>query len=118
VSFIDRDGQKCYPGVCSLTTAYSRPPQAAPVDVKAQAKGGRMTYLELDRLPPEVRAEIDRAYCRGYHQAACCAARDAGNRHDLKAWAKACEKWRHAPRFGPQKMVHIGYALPPAWEVK
>ena len=54
-------------------------------------------------MTPEMRAEIEKAYRRGYAQAAYCAARDAAEGHDLKAWAQACAEWRHAPKFGPRK---------------
>lgn len=67
--------------------------------------------------PPEVLAEIEAAYRRGYSQAAYCAARDAADGHDLKAWARACEKWRHAARFGPKSWAAIGTCPPEAWEV-
>ena len=44
-----------------------------------------MTTSKNTRLSPEVRAEIETAYRRGYAQAAYCAARDAAEGHDLKA---------------------------------
>lgn len=75
-----------------------------------------MNTLELDRLAPEVRAEIEKAYRRGYAQAAYCAARDTADGHDLQAWAKACENWRYASLFGPRKWAAIGTCPPEAWE--
>lgn len=70
----------------------------------------------LTKHPPEVLAEIEKAYRRGYAQAAYIAARDAAEGHDLKAWAKACDTWRHAPKFGPRKLAPIGTCPPEAWE--
>lgn len=69
-------------------------------------------------MTPEIREEIEKAYRRGYAQAAYCAARDAAERHDLKAWAKACAEWRDAPKFGPRKWAPIGTCPPEAWEMK
>lgn len=66
--------------------------------------------------PPEVLAEIERAYRRGYAQAAYCAARDAAEGHDLKAWATACTDWRNATNYGPRKWAAIGTPPPEAWE--
>lgn len=62
------------------------------------------------------RAEIEKAYRRGYAQAAYCAARDAAEGHDLDAWARACAEWRHATKFGPRKWAAIGTCPPEAWE--
>lgn len=77
-----------------------------------------MNSIELDALPPEVRAEIEKAYRRGFAQAAYCAARDAAAGHDLKPWAKVCADWRYAPQFGPRKWAAIGTCPPEAWETK
>lgn len=65
---------------------------------------------------PEVLAEIERAYRRGYAQAAHCAARDGAEGHDLKAWATSCAEWRHATKYGPRKWAAIGTPPPEAWE--
>ena len=88
------------------------------MDGKAPATGGRMNTREIDHLVPEVRAEIEKAYRRGYAQAAYCAARDGANGHDLQAWARACESWRHAAKFGPRKWAAAGTCPPEAWEQK
>jgi hypothetical protein len=77
-----------------------------------------MTTSETDRYSPEVRAEIEKAYRRGYAQAAYCAARDAAEGHDLKAWAYACAQWRYAPLYGPRKWAALGTCPPEAWENK
>lgn len=69
-------------------------------------------------MTPEARAEIEKAYRRGYAQAAYCAARDAADGHDLKAWAKACADWRSAPLYGPSKWAAVGTCPPEAWETK
>ena len=69
-------------------------------------------------MTPEMRAEIEKAYRRGYAQAAYCAARDAAEGHDLKAGAKECAEWRHGPKLGPRKWAEIGTCPPEAWETK
>ena len=75
-----------------------------------------------NQLPQELHelcaAEIEAAYRRGFAQAAHCAARDAAQGHDLKAWAKACDQWRHAARFGPRKLAEIGTCPPEPWELE
>ena len=74
------------------------------------------------QLPHELRAAvesaIEMAYRRGYAQAAYCAARDAAQGLDLKAWARACDQWRHAARFGPRKWAEIGTCPPEPWELE
>lgn len=75
-----------------------------------------MTTSKNTRLSPEVRAEIEKAYRRGFAQAAYFAARDAANGYDLKAWAMVCRDWRFAPQFGPRKWAAIGTCPPEAWE--
>ena len=74
-----------------------------------------------NQLPQELHelcaAEIEAAYRRGFAQAAHCAARDAAQGHDLKAWAKACDQWRHAARFGPRKWAEVGTCPPEPWEL-
>lgn len=69
-------------------------------------------------LLDNVNDEVEKAYRRGYAQAAYCAARDAAEGHDLTVWAKACRDWRFAPKFGPSKWAEIGACPPEAWETK
>ena len=63
---------------------------------------------------PEVRAEVERAYRRGFHQAAYQAAEAARDRFTADSfawWAKCLHRWRYA-RKGDDKTP------PPApWEV-
>ena len=73
------------------------------------------------RLPQELRAAvesaIEMAYRRGYAQAAHVASRDVAQGHDLQAWFKACDAWRHAARFGPRKWAEVGTCPPEPWEL-
>ena len=71
----------------------------------------------MTKHTPEAVAEIEKAYRRGFAQAAHVAARDAAQGHDLRAWAKGCETWRYAPQFGPRKLAAIGVCPPEAWEI-
>ena len=75
-----------------------------------------------NQLPQELRAAvesaIETAYRRGFAQAAFIAQRDAAQGHDLKAWAKSCDVWRHAARFGPRKLAEIGTCPPEPWELQ
>jgi hypothetical protein len=71
----------------------------------------------MSKHTPEVQAEIERAYRRGYHQAAFVGSRDAAAGHDLPAWVKACHEWRHAPQYGPRNLAAAGVCPPEAWEV-
>lgn len=76
-----------------------------------------MNFTERENLPRKVRAEIEKAYRRGYAQAAYCAARDVGEGADLDAWVIRCEQWRYALGPTPQKWAAIGRCPPEPWEV-
>jgi len=71
----------------------------------------------MSKHTPEVCAEIESAYRRGFAQAAYMASRDAAAGHDLSAWGKACHEWRHAPQYGPRKLAAAGVCPPEAWEL-
>jgi len=65
------------------------------------------------KQPNESSAET--AYRRGFAQAAFWAGEQTGDPL-LKAWAKECDTWRHAARFGPKKYAPEMTCPPEPWQ--
>lgn len=73
-----------------------------------------MKAIEICRLTPDARTEIEKAYRRAYAQATFCAAKAAAAGYDLEVWAKECTEWRDALSLKRPRQWATAGCVPPS----